>query len=264
VNRSIFMLIMLVMILVTGAYAQEEQVSHCPISIFGDEAFTQENGVVTGAGSENDPYVISGWNIDATGEYYGIHIKNTTKAFIIVDCLILGAECDGIYLEAAAQAHVENCELRGNTYGLSMKEVKGAIIEDNAFLDSAEIAILMYGASGNEVCGNWVPDTQIGLLLMEKSTNNAIQDNVFDDCGLGIKIYYGCGGNHIYRNDFLLCRASSDGYNLWDNGKGVGNYWSDYRVEDADGDGIGDRSYGIFGQAYERDRYPSMIPFHSE
>ena len=95
--------------------------------------------------------------------------------------------------------------------------------------------------------------------------NNRVYDNIFDHCRIGISILsFAGGGNRIYHNDFLSCRAASEACNMWDDGHGVGNYWSEYGRKDADGDGIGDVPYHIFGSGYEYDYHPVMTPFHSE
>jgi nitrous oxidase accessory protein NosD len=48
--------------------------------------------------------------------------------------------------------------------------------------------------------------------------------------------------------------------NQYDDGS-EGNYWSDYKGKDADGDGIGDIPYMIYGTAGEQDDYPLMKPW---
>ncbi|MEM3738132.1 MAG: hypothetical protein QW204_00060, partial [Thermoplasmata archaeon] len=57
-----------------------------PIRINGDNGFTTTNGVVAGNGSETNPYIIEGWEIDGSGYGFGIYIGNTTAYFIIRNC----------------------------------------------------------------------------------------------------------------------------------------------------------------------------------
>ncbi len=64
---------------------------HDPIYISGDASFTSVNGVVNGSGVPQDPYVIAGWDINATGgplPVSAIHVRNTHASFIIRDVLI--------------------------------------------------------------------------------------------------------------------------------------------------------------------------------
>jgi nitrous oxidase accessory protein NosD len=64
--------------------------------------------------------------------------------------------------------------------------------------------------------------------------------------------------NTIQHNDFInnTKQASTvDSQSSWDNGA-QGNYWSDYRGTDTDGDGIGNTPYVI--DADNNDNYPLM------
>ncbi len=60
-----------------------EYIPHDPIYINGDDDFTSENGVVGGSGSIDDPYMISGWEVEE------IWVHGITKYFCITDCRIL-------------------------------------------------------------------------------------------------------------------------------------------------------------------------------
>lgn len=55
---------------------------HPPIAIHGNLGFTTANGVTGGNGRAADPYIIQGWEIDATGTS-GISIRNTDSYFVI-------------------------------------------------------------------------------------------------------------------------------------------------------------------------------------
>lgn len=61
--------------------------SRGPIYINGDASFNTANGVVGGSGTENDPYIIDGWNINAENAH-GIWIRNTISYSIIRNCYI--------------------------------------------------------------------------------------------------------------------------------------------------------------------------------
>lgn len=72
-------------------------------------------------------------------------------------------------------------------------------------------------------------------------------------------------GATFYHNNFIdnLYQVStifSDSYSMqcFDN-SGEGNYWSDYKGKDENGDGVGDTPYVI--DENRSDRYPLMTPF---
>jgi len=86
---------------------------HDPISIVGNAGFAGPNattGVVRGSGSATDPYVISGWDIDASGAD-GINVKDADAYFVIRDCYIHDGIANyntGIYLENCRNGVITN------------------------------------------------------------------------------------------------------------------------------------------------------------
>ena len=65
----------------------EQYVPHYTIRIYNDNNFTSENGVVSGSGSKDDPYIISGWEVDEI--YVDGRSGTITKYFSIANCKIL-------------------------------------------------------------------------------------------------------------------------------------------------------------------------------
>lgn len=58
-----------------------------PISIIGDAGFSESGAVVSGSGTESDPYIIEGWVINAESSD-GILIKDTGAHFLIRNCTV--------------------------------------------------------------------------------------------------------------------------------------------------------------------------------
>ena len=261
----IFCGILVVFSLGLGVHAEEELTLHSPIEILGDGGFTAENGVVAGTGTSDDPYLIVGWSIDATEVPFGIHVEGTTKTFTIEACRVFGASSTAIDLVDVKRASVIDCQLESSFYGLALEKVQYARISTNTFSENAYAALFLLNTADSDICDNLFQSGGTGILFYEKALNNRVYGNIFDNCKIGISILsFAGGGNRIYHNDFLVCRAASEACNLWDDGHGVGNYWSEYRRKDADGDGIGDIPYHIFGSGYEYDYHPVMTPFHPE
>ena len=82
-NRRIWIASIL-LVAVLGSTLVASAIGRGPISILGDYDFTEENGVNGGSGTEDDPYVISNWQIDlGSDDLYGVRIENTTAHFLL-------------------------------------------------------------------------------------------------------------------------------------------------------------------------------------
>ncbi len=79
--------------------------------IDGDGAFTAANGVTQGTGTAADPYVIEGWEIDASTAV-GIDIRNTTAHFLLRNVFVHSASpttyYHGIQLTSASNGVLSN------------------------------------------------------------------------------------------------------------------------------------------------------------
>ena len=111
-------------------------VSHLPIYINGDSGFVTANGVVSGSGTASDPYVISGWEINADGDT-GIEIANTNAHFVVRDVLVRSAYF-GALLRGVSHATVEDSTVTASTVGIRVESshdvtIRGASLLQNAY-----------------------------------------------------------------------------------------------------------------------------------
>jgi len=134
---------------------------HDPIIILGDENFTAENGVISGSGTVDDPYIIANWVIKAnTSEPYGnktvgILIANTTKYFII-----------------------RNVTVFGGNWGVYLNNVTNFVIEGGKFYNITNYTVVVMGKNG-VIQGNeaWDSDS----FLQAEGVNIIIRDNYIHD-----------------------------------------------------------------------------------
>ena len=67
--------------------SSQSYIDHPPILITSDSGFSGYS--FAGNGSSDNPYLIEGYNITATGSLtFGIEIRNTNSQFIVRDCII--------------------------------------------------------------------------------------------------------------------------------------------------------------------------------
>lgn len=166
--------------------------AHEPIYIFGNAAFTLQNGVVSGSGSADDPYVIQGWYIDVSATDYGIYIDHTTAHFVIKNCVIEKARNAAIYLNSVTNGRIE-----GSQFTLG------------------EAGVRLLNASGNVIAGNVIADNHYGVVMMVDSRGNKIYGNSFIDNGMSgldqrhLNTWSGATGN--YWSDYTGTDANGDG-----------------------------------------------------
>lgn len=101
-------------------------------------------------------------------------------------------------------------------YGLLIKDCEGGLVEGNAVLGN-RVGIFMDGAIGMTVAHNRIVGNDLGIELRGSSESNVFRENTIAGNGVSAALPTG-------RSE-----------NLWD-----GNYWSDYRGYDLDGNGRGD------------------------
>jgi len=231
-----------------------------PIAIRSDAEFTSENGVLSGSGTPDDPFVISDLEIDASAVPYGILVENTTAVFRIENCHILGAVSAALRLIATQSASVVRCNFESSDTAIQLLEVRGARITENEIV-GCKHAFLLQLASANEIAFNRASGGLLGIALESWSEENVIRDNAFD-CTVSLAITEDCDRNTLYRNDFYSTWLNCDAFADWTSPEQEGNYWGGYQGEDADGDGVGDTAYAIPGVARQRDSHPAISPYH--
>jgi nitrous oxidase accessory protein NosD len=176
---------------------------------------------------------------------------------------------------------------------VSSNNFNGGVTVDGSFFlvdgnKAANGGTFSVGGENNIVSNNIIDHMETGLAV--GGSNNTVFLNTITHCGMGLSpragnvfyanyvannawaIYTGDtqlnpDGNAsvLFNNNFVNNAYQVDTISInafkndsFDNGK-VGNYWSDYRGKDVDGDGIGDTPYVI--DANRSDRYPLMKPF---
>jgi parallel beta-helix repeat protein len=306
-KKKKYLVLLLVIFLLTTTFAlgrETKQVSlpiktqyntHEPIYIKGNSNFTEANGITSGKGTADDPYIIEGWDISAASQD-GITIINTSVFFIIRNCFIHdGAEKnDGIAFLNVTNGKVELNIITRNRYGIVFREQKAGkencennIITNNSLtLNKIGISfqhLLRLHHCNNTISYNRISNNGAGI-YMTMSANNLIAYNNFILNNEYAIIHEMCRGggqyNLIHHNNFIgnegekgqVCEKGLP-VNYWNREYPFGgNYWSDYTGSDTyqgpdqdipGSDGIGDTPYTI-PPGKNEDAYPLMKPWYGK
>jgi hypothetical protein len=224
-------------------------------------------------------------DISVQGSYLSI-LKNTFSA---------GLGFDGNYCKISSNTFSSALYASGQYNIVSSNNFNGGITVAGSFFlvdgnKAANGGTFSVGGENNIVSNNIIDHLETGLAV--GGSNNTFFLNTITHCGMGLSpragnvfyanyvannawaIYTGDtqlnpDGNAsvLFNNNFVNNAYQVDAISMntfktdyFDNGK-VGNYWSDYRGKDVNGDGIGDTPYLI--DANRSDRYPLIKPFNT-
>lgn len=244
-TRSTLFLCTLVFVLsATWLVSAASLTDHAVISISNDYEFTVENGVCSGSGTFEDPYVIEGWSIDAGEARQGIRIHGTSRPFVIRNVLVSGASASAISLSYVRNANIESCTVEANWTGISLSfstlvRIVGCAVEKNTD------GIHLFFSDANQVVDSVFRDNDTAMWL-DASDGNLISGNLIQASDMGAYLNLTSIENSFLNNAFVSNRhnAFSDEPNRWNDDTG-GNYWSNFASVDANLDGIWDMPYPI-------------------
>ena len=100
---------------------------HDPIYIVGDD-FSEENGVIDGNGTPEDPYIIEGWEVEGSG----IVIRDTEASFVLRNLEITTSYgSTGISVLNASGFSIYECTVAGVGNGMEISSSENFTVEDN-------------------------------------------------------------------------------------------------------------------------------------
>ncbi len=124
-----------------------------PIMILSDADFTAENGVASGTGSVEDPYLIAGVEVVAApADAYGVRIENTQAAFVLRGVMVQGAtDLTGAAVRIAfsSRGRLEACTISGSVNGFEIVSSTGIVMR-NCVLYVTGLGLRVSGESAEQ------------------------------------------------------------------------------------------------------------------
>ena len=183
--------------------------THDPILILGNSDFTVDNGVVGGTGTSDDPYIITGWeiNVPQTAKY-AIKIENTSANFVLRGVIIRGAmAADGaaIHLGFVSGGRLESCLISDSRNGIEIASSSGVTLTGN---------VLYIQGIGLRVTGETAREYNLAIDETNELNNNPIR-YVYGADGETVT---GITSNNLY---FAACKNMTITDNTITNGDGI-------------------------------------------
>lgn len=196
-----------------------DYISHEPIDIYGDADFVDRATIEgwSGDGTSGNPYIIEGYEIDATGAL-GMVLWGISVHFIIKNIQIINTDdtSEGIFFWNVTNGIIEGCILDGKM-SISLSSSRGITLLNNTLKDGA---IVVYGSqsdhfntynidSSNTINGKpvyyWsnrseeVIPSGAGQVILANCSKITIENQDFDQFSSSIQIYY--SSNNTIRNN---------------------------------------------------------------
>lgn len=188
----------------TAAYLYTDfERAHASIFINGNADFADQalaDGW-PGNGTSTDPYIIAGFDIDASADT-GIYITNTNAYFAVINCYIHdgGTWAHGIALDNCINGVVENNTCTNNVNGIQLWLSSNIVLANNTCSMNTGGGVSLGGSNGNTIRGNDCSNNQIGSYIYF-SNDNIISNNINSWNDLyGVHLFNSAIGNILANN----------------------------------------------------------------
>jgi parallel beta-helix repeat protein len=159
---------------------------HAPITINGNAEFTGANGVTGGSGTAMDPYIVEGWEINASSKT-GIEIRNTDAFFAVRNVFVHSGlngslmTHDGIYLYNVLNGKIENSTFLYNENGMHLFYANLTVLFGNHVAYNSENGIFSGFSYDGIIAGNTLnANLQNGILISGSDYCLITNNKVFD------------------------------------------------------------------------------------
>ncbi len=200
-------------------------VTHAPIDIDGNAGLLADNsstGISWGSGTATDPYVIDGWEIDATGDFCGIYVSQVDAHFVISNLLVYNAMW-GIALSFCSNGTVSHCTVRDSNNGIIISGTQNSA-HDNRVI-SCIYGFSIGGSGESERGGHLIANNSVTLARDEGiyivGQNHTITGNHIESSNRGIRTNGACNvtlrNNSCFHNSWGITLDSSNNCSVANN-----------------------------------------------
>jgi nitrous oxidase accessory protein len=134
----------------------------------------------------------------------------------------------------------------GNHIGYALMYSQDLTVRNNLSQGDRDQGILLNDTNGSRIEGNAVYRGETQCVFIYNASKNALRNNRFEGCPIGIHFTAGSERNVVAGNAFIANQTQvkyvGTRWVEWSE-NGRGNYWSDNGAFDLDGDGIADIAY---------------------
>lgn len=232
---------------------------HDPILIEDNSEFTLENGVSSGSGTAEDPFIIEKWDINASTVVPspsfpyggGIQIRNTNAHFIIRNVWVHDGfwdshRIDGIFLDSVTNGRIADSRMTNNEYDIFLWHSSHIEIINCSTLNYRSGCIRLSYSSYNNVSYNNITPVNTGIDLWAYCHYNRIVGNEISNNNVGVMVYRSYYNS--IANNTILGRMGYMGMEIWRS-----------HNNEMNGNNISNNERGIFLYSHGGESYNNMF-----
>jgi len=175
-----------------------------PIKIYNNTDFAEQADANnwTGNGSEENPYIIEGYEINAEGEDYCINISNTDVHFELRNNYLYWASNAGIHLDSVQNGTVTECDIQDNDGdGIRIGVSSHNTILGNSIIDNDGDGIFVYRTNRLIIGDNTIKYNSNNVYFSMYTDNSTIVNNEMSKAGTDIHFDHYNENNTILKNE---------------------------------------------------------------
>ncbi|MGB9637143.1 MAG: right-handed parallel beta-helix repeat-containing protein, partial [Thermoplasmata archaeon] len=178
-----------------------------PIHINGDTELATNASVWNwpGNGSQDNPYIIKNYYIDAKGGKWGIYIENTSSYLVIQRCYItnqtsISAPSAGIALRNVSNAKILENTLMNVIHGMRIDTWSTYIIVENNTVNPNQRGIYPYQANYTVIRGNVITGGGTAGIYLNDANYAEVANNTITGSYNGTQVYSSENCTFMYNN----------------------------------------------------------------
>ena len=156
-----------------------------PIYISGLDDLLAQNIITKGTGTEQDPYLITGLNIDGAGADYGLVIENIHAYLEINNCdvsnVIVPQAQGGIVIRGCSNVTVRYCNIHDNSLGIRLSACHNVRVLDNRVSGNTLGIRIDYLSRDNLIVGNYFKNDKNAWACCSNAWDNGQRGNFWSD-----------------------------------------------------------------------------------
>ncbi|MCK4757266.1 MAG: right-handed parallel beta-helix repeat-containing protein [Thermoplasmata archaeon] len=181
-----------------------------PFRINSNADFLTSPKVSGGGGTEFDPWIIEGWDINGTGYGYCLYIGNTTDHFEVRGCYLHDASgnlADYFWNSGITLFNVQNGSVTNNVANSNYRGIRIDLSDNNNITNNTASSNDNYGIeistsdNNNIINNNANSNTFYGIEISTSNNNNITNNNILDN-RVGI-LQFICWNTNITNNTMV-------------------------------------------------------------